>query len=53
MENLSVEVYGDRVPLRSLAAISVRDAQTLLVSPWDKGVRVHCLPYRHGTQDRS
>ena len=33
-----MEVYGDRVPLRSLGAISVRDAQTLLVTPWDKGV---------------
>ena len=39
IENLTVDVYGDKVPLRSLGAISVRDAQTLLVSPWDKGVR--------------
>ena len=38
LENLSIEMYGDRVPLRSLAAISIRDAQTLLVSPWDKEV---------------
>ena len=38
IENLTVDVYGDKVPLRSLGAISVRDAQTLLVSPWDKGV---------------
>ena len=40
IENLTVDVYGDKVPLRSLGAISVRDAQTLLVSPWDKGVRL-------------
>lgn len=32
-----VESYGSRLPLLQLANVSVADAKTLVVSPWDKG----------------
>ena len=37
VENLRVDYYGSESPLQQLANISVEDARTLVISPWDKG----------------
>jgi len=37
IEHLKVEYYGNDVPLQQVAAISIEDARTLVVSPWEKG----------------
>ena len=37
VENLKVDYYGTESPLSQLANISVEDARTLVISPWDKG----------------
>lgn len=36
LENLAIDVYGTRMPLKSLATISVVDPKTLQVEPWNK-----------------
>ncbi|MBT3864423.1 ribosome recycling factor [Candidatus Peregrinibacteria bacterium] len=36
LENLMVEMYGSLQPLKAVANISVPDAKTLQVQPWDK-----------------
>src|SRR3989338_1236618 len=38
VENILVEAYGARTPLKQLASISVPEARTLLIQPWDKSV---------------
>lgn len=38
VEDLGVEAYGSRQPLKTLAAISVPDPRQLLIQPWDKGL---------------
>lgn len=38
IENVSVEAYDSRSPLSSLASITVPDARSLLVDPWDKSI---------------
>lgn len=35
LDNLKIEVYGQRMPLKAAASISVRDSQTLLVTAFD------------------
>ncbi|MFO1457367.1 MAG: ribosome recycling factor [Steroidobacteraceae bacterium] len=37
VENLKVDYYGTETPLNQLANISIEDARTLLINPWDKG----------------
>lgn len=37
VENVQVEHYGSRSPLKALAGVGNTDARTLLVSPWDAG----------------
>jgi ribosome recycling factor len=37
LDHLRVDYYGTKTPLNQLASISVADARTLTVSPWDKG----------------
>jgi ribosome recycling factor len=37
VEDLMVSYYGTDTPLNQLATISVEDARTLSVNPWDKG----------------
>ncbi len=37
VENLAVDYYGTRTPLRQIAAISIPEARQILISPWDKG----------------
>jgi ribosome recycling factor len=36
VENLRVDYYGTESPLSQLANISVEDARTLVITPWDK-----------------
>jgi len=38
VENILVEAYGTKMPVRSLAAISAPDPRTLLIEPWDQTV---------------
>jgi len=38
VENIMVEVYGSKMPLKQMASIAVPEARTLLVQPWDKTV---------------
>jgi len=37
LDSVSVEVYGSRMKLSQVANITVEDARTLYVNPWDKG----------------
>lgn len=36
VENLAVDYHGTKTPLKQIASISVQDARTLLIQPWDK-----------------
>ena len=36
LDGVAVESYGSRQPLKAVAAVSIEDAKTLRVSPWDK-----------------
>lgn len=38
IDELQVEAYGGRQPLKALASISVPDPRTLVVEPWDKSI---------------
>jgi len=38
VEDIQVEVYGTKQPLKAVASISVLDAKTLAIDPWDKSV---------------
>lgn len=38
VEGVLVEAYGTKQPLKSVASISVTDAKTLSIEPWDKGL---------------
>lgn len=38
LEHISVDYYGSRTPLSQVANISVADARTLAVTPWDKAM---------------
>lgn len=38
IETIMVEAYGVNAPLKQLASISVSDARTLIVEPWDKSI---------------
>ncbi|MEK7083623.1 MAG: ribosome recycling factor [Patescibacteria group bacterium] len=38
VEDITVEAYGVKQPLKTLASISVSDAKTLTLEPWDKSV---------------
>ncbi len=37
LDNVQVEYYGSRVPLKQVAAVSVPEPRTLEVRPWDAG----------------
>ena len=37
LDKVQVEAYGTKQPIAHVAAISVEDARTLIISPWDKG----------------
>lgn len=36
LEGVMVEAYGTQMPLNSLAGITVQDARTIVIQPWDK-----------------
>ena len=36
LNSVMVESYGSKIPLEHVASISVSDAKTLVISPWDK-----------------
>lgn len=38
VENLIVDCYGALTPLRGLASISIPDARTILITPWDTSI---------------
>ena len=38
VEDISVEAYGTRQPLKSVSSIVVQDAKTLVLEPWDKSI---------------
>ena len=38
LDHITVSYYGSEVPLNQVATISVSDARTLLVSPWEKNM---------------
>lgn len=38
IEHVEVEAYGHRQQLRTMAGISVQDARTLVIQPWDKSI---------------
>ncbi len=37
LNTVSVESYGSKMPLEHVASVTVSDAKTLVISPWDKG----------------
>ena len=38
LDHITVSYYGSEVPLNQVATISVSDARTLMVSPWEKNM---------------
>lgn len=38
VEDIAVEAYGVKQPVRALASITVADAKTLAIEPWDKSI---------------
>lgn len=38
VNNCVIEAYGSKSPLVQLASVSVSDARTLTIQPWDKGI---------------
>ncbi len=38
LDRLHVEAYGNSVPLKQVAGVSVPDSRTIVISAWDKGV---------------
>ena len=38
LDGVKPEAYGTRTPLRELASVSVEDARTLRIIPWDKSI---------------
>jgi ribosome recycling factor len=38
VEHLKVDYYGNDVPLQQVANISIEDARTIVVSPWEKSM---------------
>jgi ribosome recycling factor len=36
VENISIDVYGSKTPLMHVASVSVPDAKTIAIQPWDK-----------------
>ncbi len=38
VEFITIEAYGQRMELKSVASISIQDARSLVIQPWDKSV---------------
>lgn len=43
VEGIKVEAYGMENPLKNIASISVSDAHSLVVSPWDKSLKENII----------
>jgi ribosome recycling factor len=41
VENLLVDYYGAKSPLKQVASITIPEPRTILISPWDKGALVN------------
>ena len=37
VENIMVDVYGSKTPMKGVASIVIADAKTITIQPWDKG----------------
>lgn len=38
LDNVYIDYYGSKVPLKQVAAITISDARTLEIKPWDKTI---------------
>jgi len=38
VEHVPVEAYGQMQPLKAVAGISIQDAKTIVIQPWDKSI---------------
>ncbi len=38
LENIMVDAYGQKMEMKGVASISVQDARSMLIQPWDKSV---------------
>lgn len=38
VETIAVEAYGQRMEIKAVASISVQDARSMVIQPWDKSV---------------
>lgn len=38
VDNLQVDAYGTRQPLKQLAGVSIQDSKTISIEPWDKSI---------------
>ena len=38
VEHMTIEAYGQRMELKAVASISVQDARSMVIQPWDKSV---------------
>ncbi len=38
LDRIQVESYGQKMPLKQLATVSVPDARTIVIQPWDKSI---------------
>lgn len=41
VEDVPVEAYGSTQPIKALASVSIPDARTIQIQPWDKGLLSH------------
>ncbi len=37
VEHIDVDVYGQKMPIKAVAGISIQDARTIAIQPWDRG----------------
>lgn len=38
VEDITIEAYGVRTPIKQMANISISDARTIIINPWDKSI---------------
>ena len=38
VEHIDVDAYGQRQPMKAVAGISISDAKTIVIQPWDRGL---------------
>lgn len=38
VEHIEVDAYGQRQPMKSVAGISISDAKTIVIQPWDRSI---------------